>query len=98
MTNNIDVTKIPENKRVIAERLIVELQFIGTVMDSLKLKIEEDGTIECTNTGYKEATALTSYVKLISRYQSLYRQLCGLMDENDISRGADPLTEWLRDE
>ena len=90
-----NLAQMPDNRQQIAARLTDELNFIGDLLDKLKEQIQEDGLQEYMNGGNRETAALSSYIKLITKYQSIYRQLSGTMEASDTK---DSLTEWLRNE
>ena len=77
---------IPENKRSVAEKLIEELQFMTETLSELKKIIREKGAEEeCINGKQRftrERPAMASYTKLIARYSTLFKQVCGLMTDS----------------
>ncbi|MBQ6739063.1 MAG: hypothetical protein IJQ57_11980 [Synergistaceae bacterium] len=92
----IDFSKIldtvADDKKAVAEALIDEIRFMQQTLNTLKDKIKENGTEELFQNGRQEinheAPALNSYIKLVARYSSLYKQLCNL-----VKRQADDVSE-----
>ena len=94
--------KIPEDKKTIAQKLIDELVFMHKTLATLKRQIDADGTQEEFTQGkqsfVREAPALTSYTKLIARYDALYKHLCDLMPKSKEADNANPLYDFLKGE
>ena len=71
------LAKIPEDKKVIGEKLVEELSFMEKTLASLKRLIEENGEMEHFQQGkqdfLRESPALKSYNTTVQRYSVMYR-------------------------
>lgn len=92
--------KIPEDKKYIAQKLIDELIFMQGTLTDLKRQIKQDGTQEHFEQGkqsfIREAPALTSYTKLIPRYDAMYKHLCDLMPKSTDAEKGSALYDWMK--
>ena len=92
--------KIPEDKKYIGQKIIDELIFMDDTLIVLKRKIKEKGTEEEFVQGKqqftREATALTSYTKMIQRYGSLYKQLTDLMPKTQEAEKSNAIYDFIK--
>lgn len=97
---NAILQKIPEDKQPIAARIVDELVFMQKTLASLKRQIDENGTVELFEQGkqsfMRESPALKSYNTTISRYSTLYKQLCDLMPKDEATKG-NAVYDFLKD-
>ena len=90
---------IPENRKAVAKNLIEEITFIKDTLKTLKNTISEQGTESHFENGKqsfdRESPAMNSYVKLVGRYGSLYRQLCKLSDTQKTEPEKSEILEFM---
>ena len=91
---------VSKEKKQIAKSILDELIFMKETLEKLKENIKKNGTEEIFQNGRQEINhetpALNSYIKLVARYGSLYRQLCNLLDEQPNENSE--LDEFLKNE
>ena len=90
------VDLVPQEKQVVATRLVEELVFMAETLADLKENIKQHGTIELFKQGsqefYRESPAVKSYSTLIARYGNMYKQLVDLLPK---AAPAPPESELL---
>lgn len=90
------VDLVPQEKQVVAARLVEELVFMAETLADLKENIKQHGTIELFKQGsqefYRESPAVKSYSTLIARYGNMYKQLVDLLPK---TAPAPPESELL---
>ena len=83
---------IPEERKHIAQNLIIEISFITKTLENLRKTIEETGAVDLFEQGkqrfMRESPALKAYNTTIQRYSLIYKQL-----ENMIPRGPQENSE-----
>ena len=84
--------KIPQDKRVIGQRLADELVFMQSTLEDLKEQIRENGTVEDFVQGMqcftRESPALKGYNNTLRQYNATFKQLCDLMPKEDTTRSS----------
>lgn len=92
--------KLPEDKRIIGEKLVKELLFMETTLERLKRQINEAGEIERFQQGkqdfLRESPALKSYTSLVQRYSVMHRQLTDLIDKSPDTRENNAVFDFLQ--
>lgn len=95
------ISKISEDKKPIAEKLIKELTFMNKTLDTLKAVVEENGPVEDFKQGtqefMRESPALKGYNTTIQRYSLLYKQLEGLLPKVPIDTKGDALLQFINE-
>ena len=75
--------KIPEDKKKVAEQLIIDLEFMDSTLSDLREIIKSEGTVEDFKQGKqqftRESPALKSYTNLIKQRNATYTQLIGML-------------------
>ena len=98
---NALLKKIPEDKRIIGEKLVVELSFLEETLNRLKEQITEDGELEHFQQGKqdfcREAPALKAYNTTVQRYSVMYRQLTDLMSKSVEAEKSNAVYEFLKE-
>jgi len=93
--------KIPEDKRIIGEKLITELEFIETTLQRLRAQISEAGEVEHFQQGeqdfLRESPALKAYNSLVQRYSVMYRQLADLMGKSVEAENSNAVLDFLKE-
>jgi len=94
---------IPDEKKVIAKKLITELNFMSSTLTQLRRMVKEQGAVELFKNGkqemLRESPALKSYNTTIQRYSLLYKQLIDLLPKEERkAEGGNPLYDFIRDE
>lgn len=93
--------KIPTDKKIIAEKLIIELEFIENTLKRLRQQINEAGEVEHFHQGeqdfLRESPALKAYNSLVQRYSVMYRQLADLMGKSTEAEKSTALMEFLKE-
>lgn len=96
------MSKIPEDKKGIAEKLIAELTFMEKTLANLKRTIAENGEVEHFQQGkqdfFRESPALTAYNKTVQRYSVMYRQLTDLMGKSAEAEKSNAVYDFLKEE
>lgn len=85
--SKLDLTEILENipadKQVAAKGLVKEIEFMKELLEDLKQKIKEFGTLEEFSNGkqhfMRESPAVKSYNTTVQRYCRAYQQLVGML-------------------
>lgn len=95
------LAKIPEDKKVIGEKLVEELSFMEKTLASLKRLIDENGEIEHFQQGkqdfLRESPALKSYNTTVQRYSVMYRQLTDLIGKSQESEKSNAVYDFLKE-
>ena len=93
--------KVPDDKRVIARKLITELTFMEQTLENLRIKIRADGETEAFKQGkqdfLRESPALKAYNTTVQRYSVMYRQLTDLMVKSAETEKPNAVYEFLRE-
>lgn len=93
--------KIPEDKKVIGEKLVEELSFMEKTLASLKRLIEENGEMEHFQQGkqdfLRESPALKSYNTTVQRYSVMYRQLTDLIGKSQEAEKSNAVYDFLKE-
>lgn len=76
---------VDQSRRVVAEKYISELIFMGAQLDLLKRDVEANGAVDNFTQGkqsmLRESPALKSYCALVQRYGDLQKKLADLLPE-----------------
>lgn len=93
--------QVPDDRKVIAEKLIKELVFMAKTLTELRGAVEKDGPIDLFKQGRqefkRENPALKAYNMMIQRYSLLNRQLTDLLPKPQITdRNKEELIEFLK--
>lgn len=95
------LAKIPEDKKVIGEKLVEELSFMEKTLASLKRLIDENGEMEHFQQGkqnfLRESPALKSYNTTVQRYSVMYRQLTDLIGKNQEAEKSNAVYDFLKE-
>lgn len=95
------LAKIPEDKKVIGEKLVEELSFMEKTLASLKRLIEENGEMEHFQQGkqdfLRESPALKSYNTTVQRYSVMYRQLTDLIGKSAEAEKSNAVYDFLKE-
>ncbi len=95
------LAKIPEDKKVIGEKLVEELSFMEKTLGSLKRLIEENGEMEHFQQGkqdfLRESPALKSYNTTVQRYSVMYRQLTDLIGKSQEAEKSNAVYDFLKE-
>ncbi len=95
------LAKIPEDKKVIGEKLVEELSFMEKTLASLKRLIEENGEMEHFQQGkqdfLRESPALKSYNTTVQRYSVMYRQLTDLIGKSQEAEKSNAVYDFLKE-
>ena len=93
--------KIPEDKRYIGEKLVVELTFIEQTLTRLKAQIRDTGEVEHFQQGkqdfLRESPALKAYNTTVQRYSVMYRQLTDLMGKSAEAEKSNAVYDFLKE-
>lgn len=93
--------KIPEDKRYIGRKLIEELTFIETTLQTLKAQIAEGGVVEEFTQGkqnfIRESPALKAYNTTVQRYSVMYRQLTDLIGKSQEAEKSNAVYDFLKE-
>lgn len=93
--------KIPEDKRYIGEKLIIELTFLERTLYRLREQIIKSGEVEHFQQGkqdfLREAPALKAYNQTVQRYSVMYRQLTDLMGKSTEAERSNAVYDFLKD-
>ena len=98
-----DLVKIvPQEKQVVAAKLVEELIFMADTLADLKANIKQHGTIELFKQGsqefYRESPAVKSYSTLIARYGNMYKHLVHLLPKTAPAPPESELLEFINQE
>lgn len=79
--------EVPENKKVVAERLLKEIFFMIDRLDDCKKDVEENGTIVfyqngANQSGTRENPAIKLYTSLVLKFDKLYKDFMELLPDN----------------
>ena len=95
------LSKIPEDKKIIGEKLIRELIFLDETMTELKKQIKEYGTIEHFEQGkqnfLRESPALKSYNTTVQRYSMIFRQLTDMIGKTQEAEKINPVYDFIKE-
>ena len=88
---------VPEDRKLIAEKLVKELVFMAKTLDELRAAITNGGAVDTNTQGnLRESPALKGYTGLIPRYSGLYKQLTDMLPKV-AEKGADsPLMDFIK--
>ena len=93
------IERIPNDKRIIAEKLIAELTFMEKTLERLRAQIEESGETERFQQGrqdfLRESPALKAYNTTVQRYSVMYRQLADLMNKTPEAENSSAIYDFL---
>lgn len=96
------LSKIPEDKKLIGEKLINELIFMEQTLSNLKAQIKAYGETEQFTQGkqdfLRESPALKGYNTTVQRYSVMYRQLTDLMGKSAEAEKSNAVYDFLKEE
>lgn len=88
---------VPEDRRVIAEKLVKELVFMAKTLDELKEAIKENGAMCINREGnLRDNPALKVYTVLVPRYSAIYKQLTDLMPKAPEKGAESQLMDFIK--
>lgn len=90
---------IPTDKRKIVDGLISNAAFMFATLQELALYSDKYGVVEHTadGVGTKESSAIKSYNTMINRYNTVIKQLCDLLpDNNSLQESTDDLVDFIK--
>lgn len=87
--------KMPGNKKPIAEKLLLEIEFMFETLNKLKQQAEAEGPTQGEPGKRKEHPAVKAYTSLIHRYAGVLKQFADLLPEEVKSREEDPLMKFV---
>jgi len=94
--------KIPEDKKLIGEKLIAELSFMESTLINLRAQIQASGETEEFKQGsqnfLRESPALKAYNTTVQRYSVMYRQLTDLMGKSAEAEKSNAVYDFLKAE
>ena len=80
---------VPQDRKDVAEKLVVEISFMAETLADLRAYIQEKGTVDHFKQGkqefLRESPALKAYNTTIQRYSLLYRQLTDLLPPPEVN-------------
>lgn len=80
---------VPQDRKDVAEKLVVEISFMAETLADLRAHIQEKGTVDHFKQGkqefLRESPALKAYNTTIQRYSLLYRQLTDLLPPPEVN-------------
>lgn len=92
---------IPEDKRMIAERLMEELSFMDETLNQLKGEVRKRGAVDEFKQGkqefLRESPALKAYNTTIQRYSLLSKQLADLLPKQVQDNAGTALLDFLKE-
>lgn len=95
------VELVPEEKRVIAEKLAAELTFMDETLAQLKETIRQRGVVDDFKQGsqemLRESPALKAYNTTIQRYSLLFKQLTNLLPKQAQNEVGAALLNFLNE-
>ncbi len=87
---------IPDDRKVIANKLITELTWMQKTLARLKKEVDSNGVIDkYLNGSAKDSVALKAYNTTVQRYGNLYKQLSDMMTLQK-SLEADELLTFIK--
>lgn len=99
--DNAILKKLPEDKRIIGEKLIRELSFMEKTLERLRIAISEYGEVEHFSQGkqdfLRESPALKAYNTTVQRYSVMYRQLADLMGKSAEAEKSNAVYDFLKE-
>ena len=94
--------RVPVERQYIARQLVEELVFINEALGKLKEIIREHGPEEPFKQGEqtftRERPAMSSYIKLVPRYATLYRQFNELLGKVPEAERANAVYDFLKEQ
>lgn len=95
------VELVPEDKRMIAERLLEELSFMDETLEQLKGEVRKRGAVDEFKQGkqefLRESPALKAYNTTIQRYSLLSKQLADLLPKQAQDNAETALLDFLKE-
>lgn len=92
--------RIPDDKRIVAAKIVDELLFMEETLTRLKAQIRENGELEHFQQGkqdfYRESPALKSYNTTVQRYSILYKQLLEIIDKSADVEQQNPVYDFIK--
>ena len=91
------LAQIPEDRKLIAEKLVKELVFMAKTLDELRDAITTGGAVDMNTQGnLRESPALKGYTGLIPRYSGLYRQLAEMLPKASDKSADNALMDFVK--
>lgn len=88
------------DKKIIAESLYKELEFMERTLTTLKNEVDTDGPTAMFEQGkqrfVRESPSLKAYNTTIQRYALIYKQLVDLLPKDDGKNKNDELLEFIK--
>lgn len=94
------VQLVPEERRVVAESLVGELDFMAETLIELKKAVKERGVVDHFKNGkqdfFRESPALKAYNTTIQRYGAVYKQLVDMLPKQAQDNTDSALYEFVK--
>lgn len=91
--------EIPEDLRPVANRMITELFFMFDILDSLKKRVDEEGTIVKFVNGsqimLRQNPALKAYNETMPKFNKLLKDFISLLPNSENFEEADELIGFV---
>lgn len=97
MMNKLDllITIIPENKKIMGEKLAEEIAFCYRTLQKLRADIDANGTLDkCGNGSMKMSESLKGYNTTLKSYQNCIKQFTELLPKDE-QKTVNPVLEFL---
>lgn len=78
---------IPEGRRIVGEKLLVEIKFMAGLLSELRQIVTEEGA---------DSPALKTYNATIQRYALLYKQFSDLLPKQTGDSGDNALLDFIK--
>ena len=92
--------KLPKDKKVIAESLYNELEFMQRTLETLKSEVDKTGPTAMFKQGrqefLRESPSLKAYNTTIQRYSLIYKQIIDLLPKDD-NKSKDELLDFIKE-
>lgn len=94
------IASVPDERRVVAESLVSELEFMASTLAALKGLVREQGPVEQFKQGkqefLRESPALKAYNTTIQRYGATYKQLVDMLPKQAQDNTDSALYEFVK--
>lgn len=91
------INEIPEDKRIMGEKLADEIAFMHRTLMKLRADIDKNGTLDkCGNGSMKMSESLKGYNTTLKSYTATIKSFTDLLPKND-SKDVNPVLEFLKE-
>lgn len=94
------IKQIPADRRVIAENLAREIEFMAATLKELRQNVQENGAVDLFKQGsqefMRESPALKAYNTTIQRYSLLYKQIVDMLPKPTPEDVSGKLYDFLK--